>query len=98
MQPVSSTPDREFEHMETVDNPLQPGGRKLVLLVAKMGGGTMERAYAGRWLYRVRRAGSTGPHGVLAEGDDLNTPNPKTHREALRLLEDFLPDLLSSRD
>lgn len=98
MQSVSTVPDRDFEHMETVDNPLQPGGRKLVLLVAKMGGGTMERAYAGRWLYRVRRAGSTGAQGVLAEGDDLNTPNPKTHREALRPLEDFLPDLLSSRD
>lgn len=98
MQPVSSTPDREFEHMETVDNPLQPGGRKLTLLIAKAGGGTMDRAYAGRWLYRVRRAGSTGAQGVLAEGDDLNTPNPKTHRQALRLLEDFLPDILSSRD
>ncbi len=52
----------------------------------KMGGGTLGRSYDGKWGYKV-----TSPNGrVIAEGDDLNTGTPKTHREAARIAVDFL--------
>jgi hypothetical protein len=94
MEQVSSIPDREFEIMETVEHPTVPR-RRLVLLVSKTGGGTVGRKYEGTWIYRVR---GTGGGMVLAEGSDLRTPTPKTHEQALRLLEDFLPGLLAGPD
>lgn len=83
--------------MTTVDHPTR-SGRRLVLLIAKAGGGTVGRKYGGDWLYRVREAGRSGT--VLAEGSDLQTSyaHPKTHEQALALLEDFLPDLLTKEE
>lgn len=96
MQHVSTVPDRDFEVMQTIPNPLRPSGRKLTVLVSKMGGGRTDRAYTGRWLYRVRWAG--GGQTVVAEGDDLETGSPKTHMQVIRLVEDFLPDLMTRED
>jgi hypothetical protein len=97
MEQVSSIPDREFEIMETVEHPTAPR-RRLVLLVSKAGGGTVGRRYEGTWIYRVREAQNAGASGILAEGSDLRTPSPRTHEQALRLLEDFLPGLLAGPD
>lgn len=88
MESVSSIPDRGFEF---TTQPRQPDGRRLVIRVSKAGGGTVGRAYEGRWLYRVKRAGE---RRILAEGSDLNTGAPKTHREAALLVEDFIHDTL----
>lgn len=79
---------KEFEYME---QPRRADGSRLVIRVSKIGGGTLGQAYTGRWAYEVTRVGRSG---VLAEGTDLSTPTPKTHKEVVPVLEDFLHDLL----
>lgn len=95
MERAEQMKDDEFEHREDIDNPLQPHGRALTVLVAKTGGGTPDRAYDGTWTYRVRQAGSREGDGIVTQGNDLRTGTPKTHRQVVRIIEDFLPDLLS---
>lgn len=84
----SSTPDSDFEFMT---QPRREDGTRLVVRISKVGGGTVGRAYEGRWHYRVRPADG---RKILAEGDDLNTGTPKTHREAAEILLDFLDDVV----
>lgn len=84
----SSTPDRDFEFLSS---PRLADGRRLTVRISKVGGGTVGRAYDGRWHYRVRSANG---RKILAEGDDLNTGTPKTHREAAEILLDFLDDVV----
>lgn len=78
----------DFEHLETRDNPLQPGGRALAVRVSKVGGGTVGRAYEGTWIYRVTYVG--GP--LMVEGDDLRIGTPKTHRQIVEIVMDFLAE------
>lgn len=88
MEPVSSMHDRDFEYLA---QPRQLGGGRLAIRISAVGGGTVGRAYAGRWMYRVKRVGSPD---VLAEGDDLNTGTAKTHKQAAEIVNDFLQDRL----
>lgn len=94
MERVSSMKSSDFEHLETRDNPLQPGGRALAVRVSKTGGGTLDRAYEGTWIYRVTYVGS---QHVLMEGDDLRIGTPKTHRQIAEIIMDFLPEELGGR-
>lgn len=94
MSVVSTMKSGDFEHLEVVDNPLAPRGRSLAVRVAKAGGGTEGRAYDGTWYYRVTFVGS---QAVLLQGDDLRTGTPKTHRQVVRLILDFLPEWLTER-
>jgi hypothetical protein len=55
--------------------------------IAKLGGGTLGKAYAGHWLYRV-----TLPGDVIVEGQDFHTGTPKTHHEATVLVAEFVED------
>lgn len=81
----------DFEYSTKRRLPAQPDGRALLIRVAKTGGGTPGRAYEGAWFYRVTHVGLSH---VLAEGDDLRTGTPKTHRQVVEILLDFLPGLL----
>lgn len=90
MQTVASMQDSDFEHSEVVDAP-EGRGRALRIFVSKVGGGTVGRSYDGMWLYRVRAVGG-GP--VLIEDCDLRTGTPKTHQQALRIVEDALETIL----
>lgn len=87
MDSVSTMQDRDFEFKS---QPRGEDGTRLVVLVSKVGGGTPGQAYDGRWLYRVRPVSRRA--AVLAEGDDLNTGTPKTHREVVDIVLDFLDD------
>lgn len=49
--------------------------------IAKVGGGTLGRAYAGRWLYRL-----SPRSGEWHQGADFETGTPKTHVHAATLL------------
>lgn len=60
----------------------------VVVEIYKVGGGTLGRAYEGRWGYRISRGGH-----VLASGEDLHTGTPKTHEEAAVIVTDFLDQL-----
>lgn len=53
--------------------------------IYKVGGGSLGKAYEGLWGYRV----SIG-NEVVASGEDLCTGMPKTHKEAARLVLEFL--------
>lgn len=88
MDNVSTMQDRDFEFKS---QPRGEDGTRLVILVSKVGGGTLGRAYDGRWLYRVRPVSRRA--AVLAEGNDLNTGTPKTHAEAAEIVADFVRDL-----
>ena len=87
MEQVNKIADREFEFMS---QPVQPDGRRLVVRISKVGGGTLGKAYDGRWMYRVKRVGD---RRILAEGDDLRTGTPKTHQQVVGIVLDFLDDL-----
>ena len=62
-----------------------PGEHTLTIAIAKLGGGTLGRAYDGRW-EAVARYGDA----LLHHSDDLNTPQPATHEQAARQLAVFL--------
>lgn len=95
MSSVGTMKSEDFEHEEKRPHPLYPGGRKVVVRVAKVGGGSTDRAYAGLWFYRVTHTGSSH---VLVEGHDLNTGTPKTHRQVVDIVLDFLADELGRGD
>lgn len=95
MSEISRMRPGDFEHQETRANPLYPSGRALMVRVSKAGGGSTDRAYDGRWLYRVTFVGDNS--NVLLEGDDLETGTPKTHRQVVEILMDFLPEELGTR-
>lgn len=81
---------RDFEYEERCVNPVKPeSGRTLSVLISKVGGGTVGRAYEGRWLYRVSRIGVDRP---LMEGDDVSTGSARTHRQVVELVLDFFAD------
>lgn len=87
MEHTRSMLDRDFEFLSS---PRLEGGERLTVRISKVGGGTVGRAYDGRWHYRVRSADG---RKIIAEGDDLITPIPKTHREVVLIVLDFLDDL-----
>lgn len=53
--------------------------------LAKVGGGTLGKAYDGNWIYRVAVSPSH-----TEEGDDFATGTPKTHVNAARELAELL--------
>lgn len=79
------TSPQDFEHDVTITDPDAGGPATVRLLVAKVGGGTPGRAYAGTWYYRLDVDGKT-----VAHGDDLETGTPKTHAQAARIAAGFL--------
>lgn len=62
---------------------------KVKIEIEKLGGGTVGKAYAGMWRYVVTADGYE-----MTRGQDFNTGTPKTHKEAARMLLDFLSDNL----
>lgn len=91
MEVVSRMQDRDFEFLT---QPLQPDGQRLIIRVSKVGGGTVGQAYEGRWMYRIKRMRKFQATVLIAEGDDLNTGTPKTHKEAAEIAADFVQDLI----
>ena len=91
MESVSRMQDRDFEFLI---QPLLPDGRRLIVRMSKVGGGTVGRAYEGRWMYRVKLVRKFRPDALLAEGDDLSTGTPRTHKEAAEIAVDFVQDLI----
>jgi hypothetical protein len=70
-------------------------GRKVRVMVSKVGGGTLGRAYTGRWEYAVvlpTRNDETAGVMVLV-GSDLETGMPKTHAEAAKTLLEIAEDV-----
>lgn len=79
---MSYTDGRDFEPEYTamVDN------MRVVIEVEKLGGGTLGRAYAGTWRYRVTYRES----GAEIFGQDLHTGTPKYHSQIPGIVWDFL--------
>lgn len=55
--------------------------------VSKVGGGTVGRAYDGKWEYAVLLRNVRSVR-VAAYGQDVNTGTPKTHAEVARMIEE----------
>jgi hypothetical protein len=75
----------EYEPETTLTLPGALGEPDLTIEVAKVGGGTVGRAYTGWWQIVVTYAGRE-----VYRTDDLHTGSPCTHRVAARHLAAFL--------
>ncbi len=77
---------RDFEPEITLEIPGFDGDDEpLSIAIAKVGGGTLGRAYPGLW-QAVAAYGSR----ELYRGGDLNIGRPHTHRQAAAVLAQFL--------
>lgn len=63
----------------------ETGTSPIQIEIEKLGGGTLGKAYTGRWRWQVRVS------DVVTEyGQDLDIPTPHTHLQAAIALADFL--------
>lgn len=76
---------QDFEYDVTLTRADRGDAHTIRLMVAKVGGGELGESYSGYWYYRLDVDGETAQHG-----DDLETPMPKTHAEAARIIAGFL--------
>jgi hypothetical protein len=76
---------RDYEPETTLTLPAEPGEPDLAIQIAKVGGGTVGRAYTGQWQAVITYAGRE-----IYRTDDLYTNQACTHQGAARHLADFM--------
>jgi len=81
---MSYTDLRDFE-CEFSDFAYGANNSTKIVQIEKLGGGELNRTYTGIWRYRI-----IGNDGLIEnQGQNLEIPVPKTHREAYRLVCDY---------
>lgn len=83
MQAVAGGPTKRTNADGAPEYKATIGG--LTVLVNKVGGGTLGRAYAGTWIVWV-----TNGSVWVVDGEELRTGTPKTHAEAAVIAADMI--------